>query len=663
MGSCFSKRKRSDAAVIHNASPRSSFSLSCKGDVVTAPSPLRPHKPSDEIVVVLSKDSAPLLANTQSSLSSKKLKSKKVLSGQQVENSKPVMEEKCSVSHSKSQSNSDTFSSVCEDNKALPISNSHEASTDKALQCSHSREASMHASKPPNGADAVEHVATVRHVTPVYELVDDDANGSNAEDKEVLFSIDDEFVIEVDEVGTVVPSLAKLKRSRSCEEAVQAAETVRPLRRRSFQESSTFSPSTSKLETIPEPHFGTTKYLEGLDLVDVLPYKSSQNEAQNGGLCGVEGELRPNALDLSHLLSQHESNGLSADFFVLKKHYLSLCSAALQDASPSNLRLQGDDGLMSPHDASQGMISSHDASLEADDGMMKGFGRMHSRASSLDSVEHMEMVSLFPSCRHPISAVKEEDEDECPSDDSETFEFKHAVSIYAHTQNQKKAQLRSRVAEEGREGEIKGDSFCRFNEGKELCRAKEGNGMGRFKELSVVSTGDAVLYTGSNSEEFDLIPSKSYVRGSPKKESNSSSAMVASNQSTYYNSQKGLDDDEEKQQQGSLSVEDIIFLLERDELDEEVLLSFLNFARSTTTSHGGNTPSCQASEVASEASFEFKVKSSGSTPHSTPSTPMLSAGSTPKRITQLSPLALTPEEIAEIWGVFEQRQGLSPFQM
>lgn len=452
-------------------------------------------------------------------------------------------------------------------------------------------------------------------------------------------SIDDEFMID-----QVPVSLAKLKRSRSCEEALRLTETKRPLRRRSFQGNSTFSPKTTRLDTIPEPQFGTTKYLEGLDLVDVLPYRSSQNEALDGAVCGGKGEPKPTVLDLP----QHESNGLSADFFTLKNRYLLSCSAASHSASVCNAQLQQDDGMMLPCNACP----------EEDNAMIGSFDIMHSRASSLDSAEHMEMASSFPSSRHSISAVKEEDEDGCGSDDSETFEFKQAVSIYAQEPNQNKAQLRNRVAEHGGESE-----FCRFNGRNELCMSKEGKGLGKFKDLSVVATGDAVLYTGSNSEEFDLIPSKSYVRGSPKKATNSCSGIVAFNQSTYHNSHKGLDDDEEKQQQSSLSVDDIIFLLERDELDEEVLLSFLNLAKSTTTSHGGNTPSCHASDVASEASFEFKVKSSCSTPHSTPSTPMLSAGSTPKRITQLSPLALTSEEIAEIWGVFEQRQALSPFQM
>ncbi|MCO5600583.1 hypothetical protein L7F22_054697 [Adiantum nelumboides] len=682
MGSCFSKRKKSDAAVTHNASPRSSFSLSCKSDAVMAPSPLRAHKRSDEIVVVVSKDSAPLLANTQRTHSLKKSQSAKALCAHKLESGMTHVEEKghiplsvpsattCTAEkgHIPQSVPQDIRKGGCDDNlivqktekdqfsshneatfldKKLCIEPIHQESTNISLQIGDGYAVSENVNEQPVCTAHGEDVTT----TPPAGFVATTTYGSNVEDKEMVLVVDDEFVIEAVDLENVLP-LATLKRSRSCEETIRSPDMKRPPGRRSFQESSAYSPRTARLETIPEPpHFGTTKFLEGLDLVDVLPHRLSNGENQSGALLGMEEELKPALLDFS----QHESHGLTADFFTLKSRYLSSCALSSQNALP----------FMSCPDADDGKVSVYSVESDAEDDMISSFGLMHSRASSLDSGEQMDMVNLYSSsCRHPIPVVEEEDENESGSDDLETFEFKHAISLHADGTHQKRSQLINRVIEEGEE--IEKLRSCGLGESKEVCPTRERKGSARVKELSVVATGDALLYTGSNSEEFDLIPSKSYARGSPETVHSAKLDVVHANQNAYYTCHKAIatDEDQEKQQQNSLSVDDIILLLEKDELDEDVLLSFLNLAKSTSaTSHCGSTLSCHVSDVASEASFEFKVRSSGSTPHSTPSTPMLSAGSTPKRITQLSPLALTSEEIAEIWGVFEQRQALSPFQM
>lgn len=637
MGSCFSKRKKSDAAVTHDSSPPTSFSLSSKE--ASKPSP-PVQKPSDQTMVLMTKDSAPLPAKNRSS-SLRKSSSKNVPCRQQLALLQPLEED--SRSKNKLASGFDSETSTCGD--------------DNTTQCHHSDEASLAADKlpcRPDGGEPVDspNLSLAEQNDPpdsLHEPINSNPISGNVQVAEdALLSVDDEFVIdygENEEMGILEPALAKLKRSRSCEESMRV-DSKRPLRRKSFQETSTIRPR-SKLETISEPkpalsrrpchEFGTTKYLEGLHLVDFLPSKSAQNEAQqnvNDNRARVKSD-KPTVLDL-----QHESNGLSEDFFEMKNRYLSSCSAASQSASYESSSVAPLCCISGP---------------AVDDGMTSSFALMHSRASSLDSAEvanifhSVQEVNEFHS-RHPISAVEEEDEEECFSDDSETFVFKQAVSIFSqqkdrrfhHMRNQKQVEPTKPVPKDQEE---------------------EKEELGRYKELSVVSTGDAVLFAASNSEEFDLIPSKSFIRNrSLKAASNPCAALAATNQNAYHNNtnhaRKLEAEEQDRKQQCSLSVEDIICMLERDELDDEVLLSFLNVAARNAS--GGGSATCPASDVASEAgSFEFKVRSAGSTPHSTPSTPMLSAGSTPKRITQLSPLALTPEEIAEIWGVFEQRQALS----
>ncbi|KAH7435981.1 hypothetical protein KP509_06G086900 [Ceratopteris richardii] len=57
---------------------------------------------------------------------------------------------------------------------------------------------------------------------------------------------------------------------------------------------------------------------------------------------------------------------------------------------------------------------------------------------------------------------------------------------------------------------------------------------------------------------------------------------------------------------------------------------------------------CKSDDVGSDCSFEFRLKSTVSTPLSTPSTPMLSTASTPRHITQTNP-PLTAKAIVDIW--------------
>eukprot|EP00250_Pteridium_aquilinum_P000028 c10043_g1_i2 orf=97-3114(-) len=75
--------------------------------------------------------------------------------------------------------------------------------------------------------------------------------------------------------------------------------------------------------------------------------------------------------------------------------------------------------------------------------------------------------------------------------------------------------------------------------------------------------------------------------------------------------------------------------------DEDVVGTFLNSNKAS-----------KCDDVASDGSFEFRVRSTASTPLSTPSTPMISTASTPRHLSHLDP-PLTAEEIAEIWEAFE----------
>ncbi|KAH7431290.1 hypothetical protein KP509_08G041300 [Ceratopteris richardii] len=381
-------------------------------------------------------------------------------------------------------------------------------------------------------------------------------------------------------------------------------------------------------------HYGTTKFLEGLDLVDVLPHRLSLSHSD--ALDDAEEGLKPTLSDSF----QHQSNDLTADFFALKSRYLSSCAVLSQKSVSATGCCPSE-----THDIKISSASVY-SEAQADHGSSSD---LHSRASSLDSTELIGVSTC--SSKQYLTGVVKEDENEWVSDESETFEFKQPVRNPSFT---------TPGAQEGNgtRGQIKGVVTYSSGEMCNLGSSYKGIGSTSVKELSVVATGDSLLYTGSNPEEFDLIPSQSPVSSPKERNDVFSDASVANQDFCYSCPKRHSDNDQEKKLNNSLSYDDIILLLEKEELDEDIMISFFNFAK-TMQNHGGS--SCPASDVASEASFEFRVKSTGSTPHSTPSTPMLSAGSTPKHITQLSPLALTPEEIAEIWGVFEQRQALSPF--
>lgn len=239
----------------------------------------------------------------------------------------------------------------------------------------------------------------------------------------------------------------------------------------------------------------------------------------------------------------------------------------------------------------------------------------------------------------------------------------------------------------------------------------------RAQALSVVSTGDAIFFSGANAEEFHLIPSlfvqhpRSPVL-SPSQENLNSPRLM------------GGKADQQAPEKSTLSVEDIIILLENDELKEDELFSLLidtctksspslspcssssslslseaakvwsspfssmlsssspstvlSSVSSSTTSmpwspssstsilqSPPSSTSCSSSlpyslslpascKMSPHTSFEFKVKSS----NSTPSTPVFSPikSRTNRNVAQLKPNALTTGEIAEIWGLLEQRQ-------
>ncbi|MCO5564025.1 hypothetical protein L7F22_017680 [Adiantum nelumboides] len=229
----------------------------------------------------------------------------------------------------------------------------------------------------------------------------------------------------------------------------------------------------------------------------------------------------------------------------------------------------------------------------------------------------------------------------------------------------------------------------------------------KMSALSVVSTGDAILFSGGNSDELHLIPSVAVQhQKSPLSSPNQNLSPIR-----IVSPDRVLD--EPVPEKLPLSVEDIVHLLENDELSGDDLFSLLidscmkssassspsSLAESTnfwssplsSSSSSSSTSSTSSSSMPSASSmsstsvlqlppssttysstlpyslslppycklsphtsFEFKVKSCGSTP----STPVFSPirSRTKRNMTHLKPSTLTADEIAEIWGVFEQRQ-------
>lgn len=484
------------------------------------------------------------------------------------------------------------------------------------------------------------------------------------------------------------------------------------------EDSAAYPGRISHFKGIPEP--GRMKESERAETValDFTEFSGSEVERrieasmeQNRRLGKVFEDAR------NAKAGEFEENQLSSDFFELKGRYLSSCSTPSQ----SNLRedeaqTSDDYGTETRVDKKRGLPEGYDEeddfhdittgvslasfvdsqkklqmAAQTDDGLQKSFAFMHSRASSIDA-EIAGSSSGFLSNVNPAAARKLRMSEECESD-SETFEFQQAVSVFSrenmqpvgdaatmlsHHYHQQQSEMHQQQHEQEPRTSFSQNSSqqhqnlqlhhhlqqqqqqdLRFHQHEQAQMQQQhrhtrsmpdSEEMGRFQEMSVVSTGDAILFSGCNSEEFHLIPSKSFVRDSNNSVNSSPKYVHAPSPRQNLSSPAMMaTTNHQQQQQSVLSIDDIILLLEKDELDEEDLLSFLINAKS----------SCPASDVASESSFEFKIKSSGSTPHSTPSTPMLSAGSTPRRISQLKPIALTPEEIAEIWGVFEQRQALA----
>ncbi|MCO5574873.1 hypothetical protein L7F22_028666 [Adiantum nelumboides] len=229
----------------------------------------------------------------------------------------------------------------------------------------------------------------------------------------------------------------------------------------------------------------------------------------------------------------------------------------------------------------------------------------------------------------------------------------------------------------------------------------------KMSALSVVSTGDAILFSGGNSDELHLIPSMAVQhQKSPLSSPNQNLSPIRT-----VSPDRVLG--ELVPEKLPLSVEDIAHLLENDELSGDDLFSLLidscmkssassspsSSAESTkswssplsSSSSSSSTSSTSSSsmpsslsmssssvlqlppssmtysstlpyslslppycKMSSHTSFEFKVKSCGSTP----STPVFSPirSRTKRNMTHLKPSTLTADEIAEIWGVFEQRQ-------
>ncbi|KAI5068776.1 hypothetical protein GOP47_0017121 [Adiantum capillus-veneris] len=226
----------------------------------------------------------------------------------------------------------------------------------------------------------------------------------------------------------------------------------------------------------------------------------------------------------------------------------------------------------------------------------------------------------------------------------------------------------------------------------------------KMPALSLVSTGDAILFSGANSDELHLIPSVTVQHpksplSSPKQKL--SPLRIASPERPY----------EQVAGNSPLSIENIIHLLENEELSGDDLFLLLidscmkssassspsSSAESTnswssplssssstsstsvpsmppsslpmsSTSELQSAPACAvmysptpyslslppSCKMSPHTSFEFKVKSCGSTP----STPVFSPirSRTKRNISHLKPNSLTADEITEIWGVFEQRQ-------
>ncbi|KAI5078564.1 hypothetical protein GOP47_0006235 [Adiantum capillus-veneris] len=280
--------------------------------------------------------------------------------------------------------------------------------------------------------------------------------------------------------------------------------------------------------------------------------------------------------------------------------------------------------------------------------------------------------------------------------------------------------------------------FPRSEDGWQLeYHGQEGgiNNVTTMLPLAVVSTGDAVLFFGSNLDELHLIPSKVV----PPSHSPPPSPRMNLSPLKLMSTCNNGDGDDDKV--SNLSVEDIMALLESDDVNEDELLSLLintkspsmspralsptsmlsissvstkllllpsspgtslspspmsssssspssssppssqawlpstastscsqsllssmpsvmlPFSTSTASASRKASPHCSSSrKILPTSSFEFKVKSC----NSAASTPMFSPiRSTVKpNITQLKPTALTSEEIAEIWGVFEGRKTL-----
>ncbi|KAI5074487.1 hypothetical protein GOP47_0010448 [Adiantum capillus-veneris] len=66
----------------------------------------------------------------------------------------------------------------------------------------------------------------------------------------------------------------------------------------------------------------------------------------------------------------------------------------------------------------------------------------------------------------------------------------------------------------------------------------------------------------------------------------------------------------------------------------------------------GGSGCFRSDDIGSDASFEFRVRSTASTPLSTPSTPMLSTASTPRHASHIDP-PLTAQALVEIWEAFD----------
>eukprot|EP00250_Pteridium_aquilinum_P017742 c23762_g2_i1 orf=1-1764(-) len=171
---------------------------------------------------------------------------------------------------------------------------------------------------------------------------------------------------------------------------------------------------------------------------------------------------------------------------------------------------------------------------------------------------------------------------------SNTDESEFDQSVYVMSQENMQF-----ISREEREWEVRAEAMG----------IKEDMISSRMQALSVVSTGDAILFSGANSDEFHLIPSL-FVQ---HQKSSLSSPNRNLNPPRLLTSEAH---DEQRHEKPALSVEDIILLLENDELNEEDLFSLL--IDSCAKSSPSSSPSSSESSIMWSSPLSSSSSSSSS---------------------------------------------------